>query len=100
MKKIAIILVAFMMAGCASNKAKVHVSWLPSIAGSEVKNYVMQMKVDDEGWAGSYDAGTTLFWMGTLHKDHRYYFRVVGVDSLNRVGETSPVSDVLLLRGE
>lgn len=100
MKKVAIILAVLMMSGCASNKAKVRVSWTPSTTGSEVKNYVMQIKVDDGGWKGSYDTGAALFWVGALHRDHRYYFRVVGVDDLERVGETSPVSDVLLLRGE
>lgn len=86
--------------GCASNMSTVEVSWEPSVTGTDVKNYILQTKIDNEGWVNSYDAGTSLFWIGDLQKNHKYRFRVVGVDSLNRVGVPSLASDVLLLRSK
>lgn len=86
--------------GCTSNLSTVEVSWEPSVSGTKVQNYILQTKIDNEGWVNSYDAGTSLFWIGDLQKNHKYRFRVVGVDSLNRVGVPSLASDVLLLRSK
>ncbi len=97
MKKLLLLISILLLAGCAGNKAAVKVTWHEPTEGSKVNRYILQMKTDSEGWDKAYNVGPIPMWVGDLPRSHRYYFRVIGVDSLNRAGPTSPVSDVLLL---
>jgi len=93
----AVLLAFILISGCANTQYRVKVSWNEPVDGGEVNRYVLQLNSDGSGWKDFRDVGTSLYWVGALPENHSYYFRVVGFDSLNRIGKFSPVSDVVVI---